>query len=98
MMKLSPVTYTSILVIILFQKVESWESEKSEADMEYYDWDASASRRNVMRLLSWKPDQSTTQFSTDHIELDLEEYKKAVSNIMNEGKVEIPHEMTASCV
>jgi hypothetical protein len=57
--------------------------------MEYYDWEASASHKNVMGLLSWKPDQSAVQISADAIQLDLQEYKEAVSKIMNEGKVEI---------
>lgn len=69
-------------------KIEAWESEKSEADMEYYDWDASASHKNVMGLLSWKPDQSPAQISADAIQLDLKEYKEAVSKIMNEGEEE----------
>jgi hypothetical protein len=86
------------LILILFQKIEAWESEKSEADMEYYDWDGSASHRNVVRLLSWKPDQSAAQISADAVQLDLKEYKEAVSKIMNEGKVEIPLQMTASYV
>lgn len=86
------------LVIILFQKIEAWESEKSEADMEYYDWDASASRKSVMGLLSWKPDQSAAQISADAIPLDLKEYKEAVLKIMNEGKVETPPQITASYV
>jgi hypothetical protein len=61
--------------------------------MEYYDWDASASCKNVMGLLSWEPDGSAAQMSADAIQLDLKEYKEAVSNIMNEGKVEIPFQM-----
>jgi hypothetical protein len=71
------------------QKTESWESEKSEADMEYYDWEASASCKSVMGLLSWKPNQNAAQVCDDVMQLDLKEYKEAVSNIMNEGTVEI---------
>jgi len=78
-----------ILIVLLFQKIELWESEKSEADMEYYDWDASMSRKSVMGLLSWKPDQNAEESCTDDIQLDLKGYKDAVSNIMNEGTVEI---------
>jgi hypothetical protein len=66
--------------------------------MEYYDWDASASRKSVMGLLSWKPDQSAAQISADAIPLDLKEYKEAVLKIMNEGKVETPPQITASYV
>lgn len=66
--------------------------------MEYYDWDASASHKSVMGLLSWKPDQNAAQISADADQLDLKEYKEAVSKIMNEGKVEIPLQVTASYV
>jgi small subunit ribosomal protein S35 len=78
-----------VLFALLFQKIEPWESEKSEADMEYYDWDASRSRKSVMGLLSWQPDQNAEESSIDDIQLDLKAYKEAVSNIMNEGIVEV---------
>jgi hypothetical protein len=78
-----------ILIALLFQKIEPWEREKSEADMEYYDWDASMSRKNATGLLSWKPGQNAEESRTDDIQLDLKGYKEAVSNIMNEGTVEI---------
>jgi hypothetical protein len=78
------------------QKIEAWESEKSEADMEYYDWDASVSCENVMGLLSWNPDQNAVQMSADAIQPDVTEYKEAVSKIMNEGTVELWH-LTAYC-
>jgi len=78
-----------ILIALLFQKIEPWEREKCEADMEYYDWDASMSRKSVLGLLSWKPGQNAEESHTDDIQLDLKGYKEAVSNIMNEGTVEI---------
>jgi hypothetical protein len=76
-----------ILIARLFQKTELWEREKSEADMEYYDWDASMSCKSVMGLLSWKQGQNVEESSADDIQLDLKTYKEAVSNIMNEGTV-----------
>jgi len=78
-----------ILIALLFQKIELWESEKCEADMEYYDWDASMSRKSVMGLLSWKPDQNAEDSCTDDVQLDVKGYKDAVSIVMNEGKIEI---------
>jgi hypothetical protein len=78
-----------ISIALLFQKIEPWEGEKCEADMEYYDWDASISRKSVMGLLSWKPGQNAEEGHTDDIQLDLKGYKEAVSNIINEGTVEI---------
>ncbi|KDR07746.1 28S ribosomal protein S35, mitochondrial [Zootermopsis nevadensis] len=83
--------YAHYLLTALFHeswKIEPWESEKSEADMEYYDWEASASRKSVMRLLSWSPDQDAVQISADFILSDLTEYKEAISKIMNEGEEE----------
>jgi hypothetical protein len=78
-----------VLFTFLLQKIEAWESEKSEADMEYYDWEVSASCKSVMRLLSWNPDQNAVQISADVVQLDLREYKEAVSKIMNEGIAEL---------
>jgi hypothetical protein len=78
-----------ISIALLFQKIEPWEREKCEADMEYYDWDASISRKSVMGPLSWKPGQNVEEGRTDDIQLDLKGYKEAVSNIINEGTVEI---------
>lgn len=83
--------YALYLLTTLFYeswKIEAWESEKSEADMEYYDWDASASRKNVMGLLSWKPDQNAAEMSADAMDFDIKEFKEAVSKIMNEGEEE----------
>jgi hypothetical protein len=78
-----------ISIALPFQKIEPWEREKCEADMEYYDWDASMSRKSVTGLLSWKPGQNAEESGTDDTQLDLNGYKEAVSNIMNEGTVEI---------
>jgi hypothetical protein len=78
-----------VLFTYLLQKIEAWESEKSEADMEYYDWDVSASHRSVKKLLSWSPDQNAVQIPADIMQSDLKEYKEAVSKIMNEGIVEL---------
>ena len=78
-----------IPITLLFQKIEPWEREKCEADMEYYDWNASMSRKSVTGLLSWKLGQNVEEGCTDNIQLDLKGYKEAVSNIMNEGTVEI---------
>lgn len=83
--------YALYLLTALFHeswKIEPWEREKCEADMEYYDWDASMSRKSVMGLLSWKPVQNAEESCTDDIQLDLKGYKEAVSNILNEGEEE----------
>lgn len=79
--------YALYLLTALFHEswqVEAWESEKSEADMEYYDWDASASHRSVRDLLTWVPD-GTAERSKD-VQADLQAFKTAVSTMMNEGE------------
>jgi len=87
-----------ISIALLFQKIEPWEREKCEADMEYYDWDSSMSRKSVMGLLSWKPGQNAEESCTDDIQLGLKGYKEAVSNIMNEGTVEIQFQSAVAYV
>ncbi|KAF7390969.1 hypothetical protein HZH66_009449 [Vespula vulgaris] len=78
--------YIEYLLVALFHEswhTEAWEAEKSEADMEYYDWDKSKSRQNFIALHSW-PDSST--------DIDIEtipsvrEYKIAVSELINQGE------------
>ncbi|KAF4521472.1 hypothetical protein B566_EDAN001769 [Ephemera danica] len=51
--------YARFLLAALYHeswKVEPWEKEKSEADMEMYDWQTSASRATIDQLASRKPD------------------------------------------
>ncbi|XP_069692238.1 small ribosomal subunit protein mS35 [Periplaneta americana] len=79
--------YAMYLLTALFHeswKVEAWESEKSEADMEYYDWETSASRRSIKDLLTWTPDGPTEQ--PQDVQVDLQAFKTAVSTMMNEGE------------
>ncbi|KAJ8895674.1 hypothetical protein PR048_001010 [Dryococelus australis] len=64
--------------------VEAWEKEKGEVDMEYYDWDASASQSSIMKMLSW-PESKETQLDLDNMPHVLE-YRNAVSAIFNEGE------------
>ncbi|KAJ8976895.1 hypothetical protein NQ317_014066 [Molorchus minor] len=59
-------------------KVEPWEETKSEADMEYYDWNKNASKTNIESYFG-KP--------TEEIE-NIQLYSDTVSNLMNEGESE----------
>ncbi|KAI4493095.1 hypothetical protein M0802_009645 [Mischocyttarus mexicanus] len=80
--------YVEYLLIALFHeswRTEDWEAEKSEPDMEYYDWDKSKSRQSLIKLCTW-PETST--------DVDIEsissatEYKMAVSELINQGEDE----------
>ena len=64
------------------QKVEPWESEKSEADMEYYDWEMCASKKSIMSFSKWIAEHNIEPLKEEHIT----EYKEAVSDLMNQGK------------
>ncbi|XP_063221170.1 small ribosomal subunit protein mS35 [Bacillus rossius redtenbacheri] len=63
--------------------VEPWESEKSEVDMEYYDWDTSVSRQCVTTMLGW-PDKDCEPGPDD--QPHVLEYRDAVSALRNEGE------------
>nr|CAI5832900.1 unnamed protein product [Callosobruchus analis] len=56
--------------------VEPWEELKSEADMEYYNWNNNASKKSVEALFG-KPTEDIP---------NVQEYSEAVSTLINEGK------------
>ncbi|XP_060535898.1 small ribosomal subunit protein mS35 isoform X2 [Cylas formicarius] len=71
--------YAMYLLTALYHEslqIEPWEELKSEADMEYYDWDKSPSKASVEALFG----QKCVEIS------GVEEYSEAVSNYMNEGE------------
>ncbi|XP_031840413.1 mitochondrial ribosomal protein S35 [Nomia melanderi] len=78
--------YVNYLLTALFHiswRVEPWEKEKYEADMEYYDWDKSKSRNTLITVLSWpKP---PTDFNYEDIP-HATEYKMAISDLINNGE------------
>ncbi|KRT80098.1 hypothetical protein AMK59_6902 [Oryctes borbonicus] len=56
--------------------VEPWETLKSEADMEYYDWNNNASKKTVEQM--FKKEAKDIE--------NINEYITAVSSLMNEGE------------
>lgn len=60
---------------------EDWESTKSEADMEYYDWHRNNSKVTSTEVLNWPA------IGEKKIEPP-QEYVKSVEAIMNEGENE----------
>ncbi|KMQ88207.1 pci domain-containing protein 2-like protein [Lasius niger] len=64
-------------------RVESWEAEKSIADMEYFDWDTSQSRTSLVTLYTWPiPPTDYDYERVPHVA----EYKIAVSDLINNGE------------
>ncbi|KAJ8704877.1 hypothetical protein PYW08_012197 [Mythimna loreyi] len=72
--------------------VEEWEKDKTEDDMEYYDWNNNASKK---ALVNWHlqvknenqtlTDEEYKSFDTSEIPY-AEEYKNAVSSLINDGE------------
>ncbi|KZC04713.1 28S ribosomal protein S35, mitochondrial, partial [Dufourea novaeangliae] len=81
--------YVNYLLTALFHishRIEPWESEKSEADMEYYDWDKSKSRTNLVTVYSWpNPEVNANYDDIPHAQ----EYKIAVSELINNGEDDV---------
>ncbi|KAL3275701.1 hypothetical protein HHI36_020451 [Cryptolaemus montrouzieri] len=71
--------YAMYLITALYHEsltVEEWEKLKSEADMEYYNWNDSKSKINVEKIFGKESK------NISHID----EYSESISNLMNEGK------------
>ncbi|KAG8520266.1 28S ribosomal protein S35, mitochondrial [Galemys pyrenaicus] len=72
-------------------KVEEWEKNKTEADMEEYTWDNRSSEKNVLETLL------QIRAAEKHLEVgkeallgtkEVENYKKSVVSLKNEGENE----------
>lgn len=75
--------YVEYLLTAVFHeswRIEAWEAEKSEADMEYYDWDKSKSRENLISLHAWPESPINIDIEDTPV---VTEYKIAVSELMN---------------
>lgn len=82
-LKMQNYDYALYLLTALYHEswiVEQWENEKCEADLEYYDWENSRSKENVVALLKCRNEES--ELSSPIID----EYKNAVINLFDEGE------------
>ncbi|KAL4712776.1 hypothetical protein ACJJTC_019428 [Scirpophaga incertulas] len=74
--------------------VEDWEHDKTEEDMEYYDWDKNASKKSLVQWHLRATNMPNDLSDMDYVEYDIskipngEEYKNAVSSLMNNGESE----------
>lgn len=76
--------YAMYLLTALYHEsniYEEWESTKSEADMEYYDWHKNQSKVTSTQILNWR--------STSETKIEPpQEYAKSVEALLNEGENE----------
>lgn len=75
--------YVKYLLTALFHiawRVEPWETEKSEEDMEYYDWNKSKSKESLSSTYNWP--KIPIDFNCKYIP-HATEYETAVSDLIN---------------
>lgn len=73
--------YAMYLLTALFhesQVVEPWETTKSLADMEIYDWNMHKSKNSTEAILSYRNNDQNAQVPNSYI--------KSVENLINEGE------------
>lgn len=72
--------------------LEDWEKEKTEDDMEYYDWDKNVSKRSFLKWYFQTKNENKELSNEECIVFDISEipnaegYKKAVSGYFNDGE------------
>lgn len=75
--------------------VEEWEREKTEEDMEYYDWKNNTSKRNLVDWYLLLTNDSRKLSDEEYRSFDIsvipsgESYKDAVSSYFNDGESEV---------
>nr|XP_018901916.1 PREDICTED: 28S ribosomal protein S35, mitochondrial [Bemisia tabaci] len=79
--------YAMYLITALYHEAwnfAEWEKEKSEVDMEYYDWDLNKSKQSYVQLKCWpgKPNPETVDFNTP----EAIKYRNAVTDLFNKGE------------
>ncbi|XP_031712010.1 small ribosomal subunit protein mS35 [Anarrhichthys ocellatus] len=87
--------YAMYLLTVLYHeswKTETWEAEKTLADMEEYSWDDSPSQRNVLDMLVRMKAAGEGEGEEVREQLlgrrEVQEYKDSVTRLKNEGESE----------
>lgn len=72
--------------------LEEWEKDKTEDDMEYYDFDNNVSKKNLIKWYFKTKNDSRELSDEEYVTFDVseiengEEYKNAVSRYFNDGE------------
>lgn len=67
------------IIFSFCKNVEPWEDLKTEADMEYYEWENNASKKSIEALFGKCAEEIP----------NIDQYSTAVSNLMNEGSISV---------
>lgn len=73
----------------MFQRYESWESEKTLDDMEVYEWENNLSYKNVISLLERMYPEVDVSNLTPEWQDNLNQYKEAIEPLFNDNKGKI---------
>ncbi len=79
-------------VFLICQKIETWEAEKTVADMEEYSWEDSPSQKNILDVLVRMKVAQEGEGKEVREQLlgrkEVQEYKDCVTRLKNEGESE----------
>lgn len=75
----------SAFLLLLLQKTETWEAEKTTADMEEYSWEDSPSQRNILDLLGRGIQEEGGVREELLGRKEVQEYRDSVTRLKNEG-------------
>lgn len=75
-------------VILLLQKTEAWEAEKTAADMEEYSWEYSLSQQNILKVLG-RGERDNGGVREELLgRKEVQEYRDSVIRLKNQGENE----------
>lgn len=77
-----------LLLLHLLQKTETWEAEKTAADMEEYSWEDSLSQRNILDMLGRGVREEEAVREELLGKKEVQEYGDSVTRLKNEGENE----------
>ncbi|XP_044733640.1 28S ribosomal protein S35, mitochondrial [Chrysoperla carnea] len=93
--------YAIYLLTALYHEsctVEEWESEKSESDMEYYDWETSKAKKTIAFISEWSADN--TDINVDNVDVSTiphaNEYRDIITELRNNGENDLIYEKYAT--
>lgn len=75
-------------VLLLLQKTETWEAEKTAADTEEYSWERSPSQRNILEVLARGEGEGEGVREELLGRKEVQEYRDSVTRLKNQGENE----------
>lgn len=80
----------SAVLLLLLQKTETWEAEKTAADTEEYSWERSPSQRNILEVLARGGGEGEGEGVREELlgRKEVQEYRDSVTRLKNQGENE----------